>query len=930
MIPLKLTISAFCSYLDKTVIDFTKFGEKGLYLITGDTGSGKTTIFDAISYALYGEASGDLRDQKLFRSKNATPDHRTYVELTFRSKGKTYTIRRSPEQERSAKRGSGTVTEPAKATITYCDSDPVETKEIRKQDKTIDDIIGIDIKKFRQLSMIAQGDFMRVLNASTNEKTEILRAVFGTEKYEILQEELKVQADSYKREYEDLSNSIITKLSQILYNENSEFSPQLKAAIEKNNKVITDLETVCGLIQSVINEDKYFYNKQFEILNDTEKTISRLNTEIGIVKGKSKSRENYLKAKQNLEKYQKMMSQLKTKLDAVKDNENTASELEGKIKVIEEKLPDYEKLNSMTKENIKNSKDIIDCQNIIKQKSEKFSLYENKIISLKKEAEVLGDCRAEIEKYNAEYDKNKNKIEEYRDIIRKYNALKKYKSDLESKQKKFLEDKEKYETTADTYKHLNSAFLAEQAGIMAQQLKEGKPCPVCGALEHPLLAVMRIDAPTKEQVDKAQELADKANQVLSKSSAECNSIKAVIDHNESELREISKKVLNEEKSPEELNNKITDIGKLISSKNKEIKLKLDELKEKSKRKKDIDDLLPKLEKEKEELRNSIEEKERKLSAKKEREEGLKDNILRMKETLVYPTKNEAVSKIDEFKKLKNKLIESFKLAESQYRDCISNIEAQENVIKSFGDIEKTEEEKDIRELEIQRLQLEETKKNINDEVSNLKIRILNNTQNYCYITENEEKLMKLKKYYLSALDLSDTANGKLTGGREKVTLEVYAQMKYFDSILALANYRLRKMSNGKYEFIRSQEAIDKKGKSGLDIDVIDHDSATRRSVRSLSGGESFMASLSLALGFSDVIQATVGGVHLETMFIDEGFGTLDEKALENAYRVFSDLSEDGSCLVGIISHVEDLKSRINNRIAVSKDISGNSTAVIIA
>ena len=215
-----------------------------------------------------------------------------------------------------------------------------------------------------------------------------------------------------------------------------------------------------------------------------------------------------------------------------------------------------------------------------------------------------------------------------------------------------------------------------------------------------------------------------------------------------------------------------------------------------------------------------------------------------------------------------------------------------------------------------------------EKANNLRMRISSNTGIYEYINKNSPLLTQLHDYYTELNELNLTANGRLTGGREKMTLEVFAQTKYFDSILSFANLRLRKMSNGKYEFKRSENALEKRAKSGLDIDVIDHDSATRRSVRSLSGGESFMASLSLALGFSDVIQSNVGGVHLETMFIDEGFGTLDDKALENAYRVFTDLSSDGSCLVGIISHVEDLKSRITNRIVVTKDPLGNSHAKI--
>ena len=285
-------------------------------------------------------------------------------------------------------------------------------------------------------------------------------------------------------------------------------------------------------------------------------------------------------------------------------------------------------------------------------------------------------------------------------------------------------------------------------------------------------------------------------------------------------------------------------------------------------------------------------------------------------------------KIVELTTRRQALSTAFKEAEKKLSECRTTIREKKETLSGFGDISLKYEHEEIEKAENEVMLLKNENVLRGEKANNLRMRISSNTGIYEYINKNSPLLTQLHDYYTELNELNLTANGRLTGGREKMTLEVFAQTKYFDSILSFANLRLRKMSNGKYEFKRSENALEKRAKSGLDIDVIDHDSATRRSVRSLSGGESFMASLSLALGFSDVIQSNVGGVHLETMFIDEGFGTLDDKALENAYRVFTDLSSDGSCLVGIISHVEDLKSRITNRIVVTKDSLGNSHAKI--
>ena len=275
-----------------------------------------------------------------------------------------------------------------------------------------------------------------------------------------------------------------------------------------------------------------------------------------------------------------------------------------------------------------------------------------------------------------------------------------------------------------------------------------------------------------------------------------------------------------------------------------------------------------------------------------------------------------------------RLSKNYEAAEKVLTDCKGEIVRYKAALEALGEVGEEPQEELISRLENEARQLRNENERLGNELVIISGRIRANTDSQRFIRLNAPELEKKREYYLQANELDLTANGKLKGGQEKINLEVYAQEKYFEGILSLSNVRLMKMSNNQYEFIRSKEALYKRGQSGLEIDVIDHDSVTQRNVCSLSGGESFMASLALALGFSDTIQTAVGGVSLDTIFIDEGFGTLDGNKLTNTYDVFNELGTNGRCLVGIISHIDELKKRIPNQIVVTKDTDGNSQVAI--
>lgn len=925
MLPLQLKMSAFCSYLHETVIDFTVFGRKGLYLITGDTGAGKTTIFDAISYALYGEASGDLRDPKLFRSKNALPEQPTFVELTFLSKGEKYTIRRSPEYERPSKRGGGMVKNAAETILTTYRDDVPYTKVLRRNDDDIHEIIGIDVKKFKQLSMIAQGAFMRVLNADTNEKTELLRAIFGTERFKELEEELKRMADDYKQSLDSLSLQLSDRVGQIQCADNSASRQELLELQERSADYFSSGEAWLHVLAAIIAEDSEAVKKQQAVIEQGEKALRQCQTDIGSMKERAKTRQLYLDTKARLTEAQRQLPEKEQRLRDVQSNEEKAAALEGEAHLLQEKLPGYDKLDSLQGEYAALQKQCERAEAAVRSMRTQAEALRVQLADMKKESEELRNSGARLATKQAEFDRSSDRINRLRQLLLAVRSADQRQAELPLRKKEYLAARAQADRAQQHYLSMNRAFLDEQAGIIAETLQDGQPCPVCGSAEHPHIAVKRAGAPSKEAVEKARTQAEEAGKDMSDAAAACSAAEAAANQAEQTVTELARELY--ETPPERLSlaDAVTQEGKRLKEQNTAAEHELSELKQQVERQKQLDGELPQKEQKAEQLRSESEKGATECAVLRQKLDNLHRQQEETARSLPFAARCEAEQHFVSLQQQASGLRKAQKEAEKACSDCRVKIRTHQEALNSFGEEPQDEQEK-IRQAEAGIVSLQNSISQQRKQSDALSLRISANKAIQAFVQQQGERLLTLRAAYLSANQLSATANGRLTDGQEKLTLEVFAQRRYFDSILTLANHRLRKMSNGKYEFRRADKALEKRGRSGLDIDVLDHDSATLRSVRSLSGGESFMASLSLALGFSDVIQSAVGGVHLDTMFIDEGFGTLDEKALENAYHVFSDLSQEGSCLVGIISHVEDLKTRITNRIVVTKDASGNSHA----
>ncbi len=920
MRPIKLTISAFGSYAGKTVLEMDKLGSSGLYLITGDTGAGKTTIFDAITFALYGKTSGENREPFMLRSKYADVDTPTEVELVFFYKEKIYTVRRNPEYNRPKTRGEGFTTQKAEAELHYPDG-RVVTKP-KDVDNVIRDIMGIDYGQFLQIAMIAQGDFLKLLLAPTDERQKIFRQIFYTKLYQSLQEKLKSEAQDLKAQCDDVRKDIKQHISEITVDENNVLSIEVNKA-KKGELPISD--TVI-LLEKLIQQDSLLEDSLNKKTIEADNKLAVVNENLGKIKAYEDAKERFEFAKKDYSTECENLVQLKKILDEETAKKSETEKAEKEKTNIESEFPRYDDIDKLEEE-IKSLGAKIETQKqIIDEDASSLDEKIQAIDKLKKELSTLsnaGEERERLLRKKSRAENDKKKLEDINASLEKYYDRIK---DLKRLQEEYKKISKKAEEEKENYEAKNKAFLDEQAGIIAERLEEGKPCPVCGSLSHPSPAKKSEGAPSETELKEAKSKADSDQDKAAEKSRKC----AIIT---SELRTKKQEIEKQIKSVD-IDISFENAGDFIKRECKSLTEEISDLNEKIEkeaknidRKKILEESIPKEESELEKFKNDIEGKkeektkyETELKTKKEQRDGEKSK-------LIFDGKKNAEARFEELKKTIKENKESLEKAENDYNESDkkkielrAKIEELEKQLSTICDLNKEEENQKKEKLSRIKSEYDKQSKNLNS-------RIASNELSLKKIKSKSGDLDDYEKRYQWVLPLSNTANGKVAG-KEKVMLETYIQMTYFDRIISRANTRFMVMSGGQYELKRRKEAEDKKAQSGLDLDIIDHYNGTERSVKTLSGGESFKASLSLALGLSDEIQSTSGGIKLDTMFVDEGFGNLDDDSIDQAMNALSGLAE-GNRLVGIISHVSELKNRIDKQIVVTKEKSGGSMANIM-
>lgn len=1014
MRPIKLTMSAFGPYAETTVLQMDELGKSGLYLITGDTGAGKTTIFDAMMFALYGKASGEQREPAMLRSQYAAPDTPTMVELVFEYAGKCYTVRRNPEYQRLAKRGGGMTTEKADATLWYPDG-RVITKQ-REVDEAVRDIIGIDRGQFVQIAMIAQGDFLKLLLAPTEERKKIFRQIFRTELFGELQEQLKRESGKIRRQLDDLRLGMehhiravrcakedtraqaeweravsgelpfadVMELIETLLLRDENDEQRLEREIAQDEENLTKIMTALGKAEA--------YEKARKALQEAEEKLAReLSRRESLLplwnetKARSKERKTLvgwlstgeiqadIKAEQNAGAEQSAMAeqsavaeqdgggkaQIAGRTSTVNEERKT---LEEWIARMEASMSEYREADERRRSIAALSERLVLSESGRAQKKERLAELKSQTDGLKQERKELEHAGEERERLLSEEGKRKERLAALEELNLAFDEYRTLEADYEKAQAAYLQARAEAEEKKAAYDRDNRSYLDAQAGILAQTLKDGERCPVCGALEHPHPAHSAAGAPSREELDSRKEQAERAEGKAAEASKRAGEAAGkAAEKRKSLIKKTEELLASEKEAAEDWNgdsNGLAEEEQLTSSREPAMKEEVSAeeqltlsrelvLKEKADAEERLAACRMRIAKEekrivrRDELARAVSEAEETIGRlqtelaeleieiasdtahKKEAESGLEQ----LSGRLLFESGEAAQESLERLRRQQEARNLEAERAQREEAACEKEIGSLEGQIRQLNGqladapADHTEEKAELKERLLLR------KKELTREKETVHARRSANERSRELLSEQAEAIRAAEERFIWVKALSDTANGSLSG-KDKIMLETYIQMNYFDRIIKRANLRFMMMSGGQYELERRKEAENRISQSGLELNVVDHYNGTRRSVKTLSGGESFQASLSLALGLSDEIQASAGGIRLDTMFVDEGFGSLDEEALEKAMKALSGLTE-GNRLVGMISHVAALKERIDKQIVVTKDTSGGSHAQIV-
>lgn len=1083
MKPGKLILGGFGPYADRMPeIDFEQFEGKGLFLISGDTGAGKTTIFDAICFALYGETSGIYRDTKNLRSEYAKNSTESFVDFYFSHQGKRCHVYRKPQYDRLKQRGEGVVTEKEKA-VFYCEGEkPQEGTTV--VNNAVKELLKIDFKQFKQIAMIAQGEFWHLLNATTEDRTRILRTIFMTSAYQSMEFKLRERKNKSFAEKRKAEESILQYLGDAQTPEEGESGRllgMLQESAEKSGSA-WNVDEMLAVLTEIIDQDKSAlqeggksFHGENQLLEEKKKELNHAHINNDFLRRFEKfnqekerldvRREEVRALEHYVERQKAAVRQVKPHFDALKNEEaRIQATLQG-IAAQKEKLAAAEARIASAAEALKNTLEDKPRAELLNKKAEKlgeqigkykerdmlalavgtlekeaFALQEEegilrsmerklkeKIADLEKVVKEHKDCEVQLMKAGSQGKELMDLKAKLESVIREgIPDYEKARKELAGKQGAFLESRERYESLEERRRHCQDALERCRAGILAKSLEEGKKCPVCGSLHHPEPAGLPEEIASEEELEKLQAREEGARKAKDDALVAAEKAKTALESMEERLRGTILDCLENEHSAargqagavmedvslggvssegaslggvfEGVSLKDASLGQLfqaadalrihvgsrISVNEKEqSQLKKncrayqeaakalegargEETDRLSRRKEDHDARKEKTQISLTEKRTALREYERLEfadyeTAKKELETAERDagKILEAIEK-AQAEKQKADEEKTKFASAVSTLEEAYasqkrrageretdfsralsaqKFASKEeflrYLSSEEDIADRENQINEYTQAVRTNQEQRKQAQEdargrswVDEAKLQEEvrgKENLVEALrkrnARIEGRILQNERIKNHIAAQKIPMEKHGRENDICSRLYNLVAGTITN-KAKVTFEQYIQAAGFDGIIAAANKRLLPMSDGQYELLRKDDSSDKKSKTILNLEVQDNFTGHRRPVGSLSGGESFKASLSLALGLSDMVSSNLGGIQMDVLFVDEGFGTLDKKSIENAMEILNALS-GRSKLVGIISHREELVESIPAQIKVKKGKGGS-------
>lgn len=1084
MKPIKLKMCAFGPYAGEVPeIVFDRFEERGLFLITGDTGAGKTTIFDAICYALYGNTSGKYRDTKNLRSEYADPAAESFVDFYFSHQGRNYHVRRTPPYERKKARGEGTTLQKEAAVFYEEGKPPIEG--VTPVGTVVRDLLHIDRDQFKQIVMIAQGEFRDMLNASTDKRTNILRTIFMTGKYKDIESRLKERMDASKSEKLQTENSIIQHFGDVAAPADSDLGAELADMQDKavSAKSAWNLQEIIDITDRIIAADTAggetvrsrleLLEKELDQCKQKLATAEINNSFIDKAERLKEEQNQLLQKKEEMEKLRSELSRQKTASHTVAPvydnwkakeaaNRQARSRIEENEAILRELAVAAQSAAdalAAAEEGRGKAGELKRTAERIAEEREDYLKRDGLRSSLEDLREQKKQLEAEKEEIAGKESSLKDRIEEYRQVIAgledrpgelkdaeaAVKDLEGLKADLErilgdradswnrhgemlrKKQERFEDARRLYEAAQTERAGAEKRYEDSRAGLLAVRLKEGEKCPVCGSTHHPEPAALSADSITEEELNRLKadeeklrgdkdtalinaetertELAE-AERILREEMAkvfenpltggapgtgktgecpehgapETGEIGELPEHDApgtGEIGELLEQTKKELASAEERIRAARDLRQRLEADCRKLTETRDALdtaqgKEKEDISREKSDNAQKLqtvevsiagaEASLEEIRNlgydTWESAEKEMKAAAARAEKLLQAISEAEESSRSAEKKvtEKKAQIETLRTELNTSAEEERQLESRVQTLVEEkgfdgiddlkrfmvadavIAGNEEAVSQYDSSVLLNKEQlaqavrdaegrqriDVGSLEEEAGQKQDEVRAVRDEAADIGNRIRSNTEKKSIIQQLEAGLEKARKESAILARLHMLVKGQTGNG--KITLEQYVQATGFDGIIRAANRRLLPMSDGQFELFRQEESLGKKINTFLDLEVLDNYTGHRRPVGNLSGGESFKASLSLALGLSDTVSSSLGGVQMDALFIDEGFGSLDRRSIESAMDILLNLS-DSHKLVGIISHREELKESIPQQIRVTKSRNGSTIEV---
>ena len=1076
MKPTKLVMQAFGTYAEQTEIDFTQFEEKGLFLICGDTGAGKTTIFDAISYALYGEASGSYRDTKNLKSEYVDKKVESFVDFYFTHQGKDYHVCRKPSFKYTNRNGKPD--EQAEKVIFY-QPDGTTLEGAKNVDGTkekpgaIPQLLNMDAGQFMQVAMIAQGEFWKLLNAKTNERTEILRTIFQTDAYKKLELKLKNRMDvsfaARKEREQSISQSfrevkvepaeISEGISGILAEDLAEDSEEQPRSVvqricdlqEKlqDSKAVWNIEEMLTLLQAVIGEDTEKAKQKETVLAQAEEELQKLQGTLVSAKDNNAILERYARTKEEqevLESQKGLFEERRIQLDRTKqatykvkpeydawsakehewertkqlitdgaqtlaDCQTRAGMADAKVKETEALRPEAEQCQKIVdkvreeeprykeREMLQHELGQIQLQLATQEQQEAAlvtaeQMLQKRIGELQEQQAVWKEEPQQLAQAQAAHDKLLDSQKKTESIAKNLiPAWRRKQQELEEAQREYRKNQDAYESAKEAFTHADRLYRANLVGILASDLAEGDPCPVCGATHHEKLATLVEASVTAEQCKELKAVEEKKLDAFNQATASASSLRAVVQAKELQLKEqirgcMTPAFIGGVEALEEL---------LVIFERQRAKLvdavaqsreQMDTLQQNCEKLREVEAMLARAQGTEmarlAEQRKSLVEERQSLIAK----QAASQATLAALQTLSYPDweaamqeGNHALARVTEIQTALDTAAKEKKSADEAVARVQASIATQKQALEQqksdaqmlkqrlnekltacqFASVEEMQEqvatdaeihaeetkladydkkvtevaarlsqleqEQDARHrtlVDLEQLQQEHTSKRVQVEtlrtaLQAITFRIQNNCEKQQNIRAQQVAYEKAKKENDTSYRLYTLVSGQTRNG--KITFEQYIQAAGFDSILQAANRHLLPMSDNQFQLYRQTNAVGKQTNTFLDLEVLDISTGKRRPVGNLSGGESFKASLSLALGLSDTIAENRGGIQMDALFVDEGFGTLDSKSLEETKDALLSMSGENK-LVGIISHRDELMD-IPQKLRVTKGRGGS-------